>query len=141
MTFDMLSITQLHTTGVAAQNPIPYELDLRYTTHLQYLSLGFPNCVLGVMPWILCILYRLGAPLRGLQISFSASRQFILDLPFLKFLSKVLQEPQFLKLELIRFFAFNTLGDEEVKSLVVKHISESLRSWDQDGKLSFTFPS
>jgi hypothetical protein len=126
---------------VEPQNSLPYEINLHNATHLRFLSLGFPDRVLGVMPWILRILHYLqGYSLRGLRLSFSASQQFTLDVPFLKLLHQTLERPQFQELQILQFFTFNTFGDKDVAKLVVKHVSESLSRWHEEGKLRFAFP-
>ncbi|TFK34524.1 hypothetical protein BDQ12DRAFT_726752 [Crucibulum laeve] len=120
-------------------------LDLSSATSLKHFCAGSSTRVLSLIPWVLRIISQLpeSSPptLKILQIAFASSRQFFLDLPFLRCLSSILARPGFSKLEIIHFVAFSNVPDEETKHEVISTISTTLEEWNSKGVLRFTFPN
>jgi hypothetical protein len=120
-------------------------LDVSMNSSLQYLHLSSPNRVITSISWLPSILLKItSSNLKRLHISFSQTRQFHLDRPFLKQVAQILERPQFQELELIEF---NITGSGRVnlegvaKGKIVDCIRSCLPSWDERGILAFAFTS
>ncbi|KAF8885485.1 hypothetical protein BD779DRAFT_1673659 [Infundibulicybe gibba] len=126
-----LSDTGLHT------------LNLSDLPHLTHLSLGSSARVLSLLSWIVVLLEQIPKStrpaLRVLRIAFASSRQFHLDIPFLRCLAEVLTRPQFGRLQVIHFVAFNDFVDQELELTVERVVGDILSAWAQQGILKFTF--
>ncbi|KAJ3835860.1 hypothetical protein F5878DRAFT_626804 [Lentinula raphanica] len=118
-------------------------LDISLNFSIQHLRLASPARVLSMISWLPPLLANVrSSNLRTLRISFSQSRQFHLDRPFLKHIAGILDEPQFKELELIEFIAHSSscgMLEDSVKTEMIRCTRACLPSWDKKGIISFTF--
>ncbi|KJA25054.1 hypothetical protein HYPSUDRAFT_435296 [Hypholoma sublateritium FD-334 SS-4] len=119
-------------------------LDLSAARFLRRIRLGSSTHVLSCMHWVPNVLYGLSAvnnpSLKVLAIRFASSRQFHLDRPFLRFLTRGLCKRQYSAVRKIHFIAHHDCPfDQCTERAITQSIQAELPHYHKQGLVRITF--
>ena len=119
-------------------------IDLSTARSLRHIRLGSSTHVLSCMHWVpnvLCGLPAASSPsLKVLAIRFASSRQFHLDRPFLRFLTRCLCKRQYSAVRKIHFIAHHDGPfDQCIERAITQSIQAELPHYHKQGLVRITF--